>query len=649
MLGVVGLEKHFGGHTVLDGISFSVHPGERVALVGANGCGKTTLLRLLAGFDKPDKGQVVVNPDISVGYLGQEGQLTPGHTLLQEMRDVFRDVEVWENRLRELEQAMQCAQDAELERMMAEYAAVQARYDHADPATIDARISKVVGGLGFTQQDLDKPCQLFSGGWQMRGAMARVLLQAPDCLLLDEPTNHLDLEAMEWLEDYLCSYRGAVLMVSHDRIFLDKVSARTLELRNGDLEEYAGNYSFYLQEAERRYELRLQRYKNQQKKLALERRFIERFRYKATLASRVKSREKMLAKRPSEEMPEARRKAMRMGFQGTESSGFEVLTVKGLSKAYGSKSLFRNLSFTVERGDRVALVGANGSGKTTLLRILSGLEKPDEGRYRYDEFVEVVTFAQHQAEALDAGKTVLEEVESVAPSSVTQTDVRTMLGCFQLSGDDVFKKVEVLSGGEKSRVALAKCVLSPSNLLILDEPTNHLDIESREALQNALDLYEGTILFVTHDRALMSHLATRVLDLSAQNPELFCGTYDEYRARCRKEAIRKASLAQAEKAVKKAPALQSQARSRPPLKAGTEPHPARQDKARRTPWKLEALEKKIFALEERLEKLGASLADPALYAVPDEQRKISTEYEATRQECEQLTALWEEMTERMES
>jgi ATP-binding cassette subfamily F protein 3 len=643
VIGVVDLVKHFGGHTVLDGISFMVHPGERVALVGANGGGKTTLLRILGGMEKADQGQVVIEAHASMGYLGQEGQLSPGRTLQEEMREVFRQVQDLEARLRELEQGMSEAEGEALERLMAEYASVQGRYEHADPATIDARISKVLGGLGFSQEDLNKPCQLFSGGWQMRGAMARVLLQAPDCLLLDEPTNHLDLEAMEWLEDYLTTYRGAVLMVSHDRAFLDKVSRRTLELRNGDLEEYAGNYSFYLQEAERRYELRLQRFKNQQKKLAQERRFIERFRYKASLASRVKSREKMLAKRQLEQLPEGKGKSMRMGFQSAESSGFEVLSVKGLSKAYGSKRLFENLSFTVERDDRVALVGANGSGKTTLLRILSGLETPDQGRFRFDEFAQVVTFAQHQAEALDITRTVLEEVESVAPSSVTQTDVRTLLGCFLLSGDEVFKKVEVLSGGEKSRVALAKCVLSPSNVLILDEPTNHLDIESREALQDALDLYEGTILFVTHDRALMSHLATKVLDLSSPQPELFVGGYDEYRAQRRKEELRRASQEKAARATSK-PTPSSTPRvvvaSAPALSA-----PPKLDKAKRTPWKLEALEKKIFTLEELMEQLTERLADPALYADPARQQEITARYEATKKECEQLTALWEEMTE----
>ena len=633
MIGVVDLSKHFGGHTVLDGISFSVVPGERVALVGANGCGKTTLLRILGGRETPDAGQVVRGPHVSMGYLGQEGQLTPGRTLREEMREVFADVGADEARLRELESQMSAASDSELERLMEEYATVSARYEHAEPGTIEARLSKVVNGLGFTQEDLNKPCELFSGGWQMRGAMARVLLQSPDCLLLDEPTNHLDLEAMEWLEEYLCSYKGAVLMVSHDRMFLDKVSARTLELRNADLEEYAGNYSFYLAEAERRYELRLQKYKNQQKKLEQERKFIERFRYKATLSSRVKSREKMLAKRVMEELPEAKRKAMRMGFQGAESSGFEVLSVKGLSKAYGPRKLFSNLSFTVERGDRVALVGANGSGKTTLLKILAGLEAADDGKFRYDEFAEVVTFAQHQAEALDVAKNVLDEVESVAPPSVTQTDVRTLLGCFLFTGDDVFKRVEVLSGGEKSRVALAKCVLSKSNLLILDEPTNHLDIESREALQDALDIYDGTILFVTHDRALMSHLANKVLDLSTESPELYIGTYDEYRAKRRKEAIRQASVDKAAGAKK--PAVS-------PVKTPTSA-PAKVDKAKRTPWKLEALEKKIFVLEEQLEQLTETLADPALYSDPTEQQKVSAKYDATKKECEELTALWEEM------
>lgn len=633
MIGIVELEKHFGGHTVLDRVSFSVNRGERVALVGANGSGKTTLLRIIAGQESKDGGEVILGPGAQIGYLGQEGQLTPERTLYQEMREVFSHVEQLESRLRELEAQMGEVQGEQLERLMSEYDLVQGRYQHADPATVDARIHKVLGGLGFQPEDGEKLCHLFSGGWQMRGAMTRLLLTAPDCLLLDEPTNHLDLEAMEWLEDYLLSYPGAVLMVSHDRTFLDKVSKRTVELRNGDLEEYAGNYSFYLEEAERRYELRLRRYKNQQKKLEQERRFIERFRYKATLSSRVKSREKMLEKRELESAPELRQRKTKMGFQAAEASGAQILRVKNLSKSYGTNHLFSKLSFQLERGDRLALVGANGSGKTTLLRILAQAESADEGRVRFDEFAELVYFAQHQAEALDPSRTILEEVESVAPSSVTQTDVRTLLGCFLLSGDEVFKKVEVLSGGEKSRVALARCVLSPSNVLLLDEPTNHLDIESREALQDALDLYEGTIIFVTHDRTLMSHLANKVLDLSAPEPAVFAGRYEEYRAKRRLEKTR----------------AESKQKASPRPKTGNgkpaEKFVPKTDKAKRTPWKLEALEKKIFSLEERLEELTEALADPDLYSDVERQQQISEEYQATRAQCDELTQVWEEMTE----
>ena len=548
--------------------------------------------------------------------------------------DVFGHVEILEKRMRELEEEMGNVQGEQLERVMEEYARVQTRFEHADPSTLDARIHKVTGGLGFLAEDLQKDCKVFSGGWQMRGAMARLLLRAPDCLLLDEPTNHLDLEAMEWLEEYLMSYSGAVLMVSHDRVFLDKVAQRTLELRSGDIEEYAGNYSYYLEESEKRYELRLQRYKNQQKKLEQERRFIERFRYKATLSSRVKSREKMLAKRELEDLPEARKKSVRMTFQEAEASGSQVLQVKGLGKSYGTKTVLKDLGFKLQRGERLALVGANGSGKTTLLRILAGDEKPDDGRVKFDEFAERVYFAQHQAEALDNSKTVLDEVESIAPATVTQTDVRTLLGCFLFTGDDVFKSVDVLSGGEKSRVALTKCVLMSSNVLLLDEPTNHLDIESREALQDALDLYDGTIIFVTHDRALMQHLATKVLDLSAVEPDLFDGTFEEYRRKKHKEMLQEQSRARASQ--------EKKATTKPSIPAQPTFQP-KQDKAKRTPWKLEALEKKIFSLEERLEELTEALADPELYSNPEEQKRVSDSYEKTKRECEELTLLWEEM------
>lgn len=630
MIGVVKLEKHFGGHTVFEDISFAVNPGERVALVGANGSGKTTLLKIIAGLEQPDSGEVALGPGAQLGYLGQEGQLSAGRTLFEEMMEVFGHVDELEARLRQLEQEMGHLEGAELERLLSEYSTLQARYDHAEPGTIVARIHKVTGGLGFSQDDLNKRCELFSGGWQMRGALARLLLQAPDCLLLDEPTNHLDLEAMEWLEEYLLTYAGAVLMVSHDRVFLDKVSRRTLELRNADLEEYAGNYTHYLEESGKRYELRLQRYKNQQKKLEQERRFIERFRYKASLASRVKSRERMLAKKETIDVPEERGRSVRMSFGQSESSGSQVLKVKGLAKTY-DHPIFDSLSFDLQRGDRLALVGANGSGKTTLLRILAGAEKPDSGRVRFDDFVDLVYFAQHQAEALDPTKTVLEEVEAVAPVSVTQTEVRTLLGCFLFTGDDVHKSVAVLSGGEKSRVALTKCVLTPSNMLLLDEPTNHLDIESREALQDALDLYEGTIIFVTHDRALMNHLATKVLDLSARPLAVFDGGIEEYRRKKQRELQRQRSLEKANE--KSAP---RPARSTAKLSATPQ-------KAKRTPWKLEALEKKIFSLEEQLEELTARLADPDLYSDPVEQTRVAKSYEKVKQECDDLTALWEEM------
>lgn len=630
MIGVVALSKHFGGTSVLDEISFSLCPGERAALVGANGCGKTTLLRIIAGLEAADGGQVALAPDLSLGYLGQEGQLEPGRTLYQEMRQVFFKLEDLEDRLRELEGRLRGVEGARLEKLLQEYSALQASYEHMEPATIDARIGKVLGGLGFRKEDLDKLCQHFSGGWQMRGAMAKVLLKAPDCLLLDEPTNHLDLEAMEWLEEYLLAYKGAVLMVSHDRTFLDKVSSRTIELRNGDIDEYAGNYSFYLEEAETRHELRLKRYKNQQKKLAQERRFIERFRYKASLASRVKSREKMLEKRALELAPEAKAKTVRVKFQQEESSGFEVLRVRGLAKAYGNHRLFRDLSFGVERGDRLAVVGANGSGKTTLLKVLTALELADEGKVYFDEFVRLVSFAQHQAESLDVSRTVLEEVESIAPASVTQTEVRTLLGCFLFSGEDVYKKIEVLSGGEKSRVALAKCVLSASNLLILDEPTNHLDIEARQSLEAALELYEGTIIFVTHDRALMASLANKVLDLSATKKEVFVGSYEDYRRKQKRELQQALSR---ERAQKKSPPKVNHVL---PNALALKPEPGG--------WKLDALEKKIFSLEEELEDLGEQLARPDLYIRPQEQNKISLRYEAVQRECEKLTALWEEMT-----
>ncbi len=629
MLQLAQVSKAYGERDIIHEVSLSVSPGERVALVGRNGCGKTTLLRMIAGLMPVDRGAIALAPSCRIGYLGQEGQLNPDRTLDAEMKDVFADVWVWEARLRELEAQMEGLTGRELEVVLEEYGELQARYDHAEVHTIDARIRTICAGLGFVPADLERMCSEFSGGWQMRGAMARVLLWAPDLLLLDEPTNHLDVSAVEWLEDFLNSYRGAVIIVSHDRTFLDRAVTRTVELSGGELEEYAGNYTYYLEESDRRFELQLALYKSQQRKLAQDMRFIERFRYKATLSTRVKSREKMLEKRDLVDMPDLEERAIKVSFLPAESSGREALVAKGLNKSYGPRKVLENVSVKLERGQKVALVGRNGAGKSTLLRMLAGQEQPDAGRIQLGLRLTPVYFAQHQAETLTLSRTILEELRVVAPGG-TETELRTLLGCLLFKADEVFKPISVLSGGERSRVALARCIVTPSNLMMLDEPTNHLDIAARESLLAALQDYPGSLLMITHDRYFMDQLATDIWEVSDHGVHVYPGSYQDYRRAKDKEARQAESLAAAVTVKKAAPS------KRPVASGGSAP--------KKTLWKLEALEAKIFALEDELSALTARLSDPELYKDAAAAARTQADYEARKAQCEELTEIWDEMT-----
>ncbi|MBI3924256.1 MAG: ABC-F family ATP-binding cassette domain-containing protein [Armatimonadetes bacterium] len=631
MLAVSGVVKSYGGDEVLSGVWFALSPGERAALVGPNGCGKSTLLRIVAGLQEADAGSIVFQPDCRAGYLGQEGQLSPDRTLYEEMASVFADVFAMERQLREFEEAMARVEGEALTQCMRDYSALQSRYDHAEAHTLDARIRTVLAGLGFRPGDAERPCREFSGGWQMRGALAQLLLRSPDLLLLDEPTNHLDLWAVEWLEQYLCGYAGTVLLVSHDRAFLDRATQRTLELRCGQLHDYAGNYSFFLEEREARKERQLQAHEAQERKIAQTERFIERFRAKATLASRVKSREKMLDKLERVETPDSGPAMIRGSFAAGLRSGQEVLSVKQLAMAYGQLLVFEGVSLDLERGGRLAVVGRNGCGKSTLLRILAGLEEPARGTVRRGLRVTPSYFAQHQAEALDPERTALEAVEEIAPPGTSVTRIRTVLGCLLFRGEEVFKKIGVLSGGERSRVALARCILRPSNLLLLDEPTNHLDIGARDWLLEALAEYPGAILLVTHDRHFINGLAERVLELSDGSGRLFDGNYDDYRAITQREEEQARRLAAAARAG-------SKQRKLPPARSLKPSTPTK------VQWKLEALEAKIFELEGEIARLAEALADPRLYEDSERAAATRAEYEQLTARCQELTGLWDEMT-----
>lgn len=634
MLSAIEISKHFGERTLLDKIQFTLKPKERVALVGRNGCGKTTLLKIMAGLEGCDSGKVVLVPGYRLGYLGQEGQLESDITLYQELSKVFDELRMLETRLRELESKMSAhlATDQDL----ADYSRLQEQVLNAEPHLQDARIRTVAFGLGFSVTDLDKLCGQFSGGWQMRGALAKLLLSQPDVLLLDEPTNHLDIEGVEWLEQFLLDFAGAVLIISHDRAFLDKVANRTVELSEGELEDFAGNYSYYLEESARRFDLQLNAYKNQQKKLAQDRRFIERFRSKATLATRVKSREKMLEKIDMLDLPKPEQRTIRISFEQGHDSGRASLTAKNLTKSYNQQPVLKGISIALERGEKVAIVGKNGCGKSTLLRILCQEETPDAGKVQAGYRLIPAYFAQHQAEALDGSHTPLEELSSVAQRGTTETQLRSLLGSLLFQGDDVYKKVQVLSGGERSRVALAKCMVKPSNLLFLDEPTNHLDINSRDVLLSALEDYAGSILMVTHDRYLMDQIATSIWEISDGVMRVFKGNYSEYR-RDREKLLAAASAVTA----KSAPTTKPKTGS--PTPNGSGPKPVATAPKKANYWKLDALEKKIFQLEEEMGKISAELAIPENQSDYVKLQKLQNDFESKQTQCNELTELWEQM------
>ena len=636
MLHVNQLTKSFGSRVLIEDATFAIAPGEKVALVGRNGCGKTTLFRILCGEEPYDSGTLVFGPSCRLGYLGQEGQLQPDRTLWEEMQEVFADIDDLERQMRALEEQMGTCSEEETEALLSRYGRLQNRFEHSEPHLIEAKIATILTGMGFKASDYQRRCREFSGGWQMRGAMARLLLREPDLLLMDEPTNHLDVQTVEWLEEYLLKSSSTVFIVSHDRYFLDKLVKRTLELRQGKIDSYAGNYSFYLQEREVRRELQQAAYDNQQKRLAQEMKFVERFRYKATLATRVQSRVKMIEKRERIEAPDRDQRALKAAFSETVASGEEVLNIHRVCKAYGERQVLQDLSLKVERGERIALVGVNGVGKSTLLRLLANLEAPDKGSIKAGYKLAPVYYAQHQAEALDADKTVLEEAAEVAPYT-DHTRIRTILGCLLFEGDDVNKKVGILSGGERSRVALSRCILTPSNLLLLDEPTNHLDITAREALLDALQNYEGTIIIVTHDRHFMNSIATAVVEIRDFQAFRYIGNYDEYH---RKREAEKRQEAQALERAKQHEVTKTKTQVEKERKAVRQAHSG----THKIRWKLEVLEKRIYELEDAVLALGEQLGDPELYSDPDKAQAVQREYEAKKAEVEELTAIWDEMT-----
>ncbi|MDE3180742.1 MAG: ATP-binding cassette domain-containing protein [Acidobacteriota bacterium] len=522
--------KHFGDKVLFEGLDWLINPRERVGLVGGNGAGKTTLLKALAGLEPLDRGAISSAKGLTTGYLPQDGLSLSGRTVLAECLSVFSDLLEMEKEMETLTHQM-----AELDPEGEEYARVADRYHRVqtefhgrDGYTLEAQAGAVLNGLGFSRDDWSRPTEEFSGGWQMRLALAKLLLIKPNLLLLDEPTNHLDIEARNWLEEYLKDYPNAVVVVSHDRYFLDVTVTKILELWNRRGWFYTGNYDRYLaQKADRQAQLQAA-WRNQQDRITQLEVFINRFRYQATKAKQVQSRIKELEKIERIEVP-PEEKAIHFKFPQPPASGRQVAEFRAVAKSYGEKLVFKGVDFVVNRGDRVALVGVNGAGKSTLIKLLAGAEALTAGEYRRGHKVETDYFAQDQYKALDPEARLIDDLASVAPGAMSgQTQLRTLLGSFLFSNDEVFKRIGVLSGGERNRYALARMLLTPSNFLLLDEPTNHLDLRAKDVLLDALREFTGTLVFVSHDRYFIDKLATRVFEIEGASLRDYPGNYEDY-------------------------------------------------------------------------------------------------------------------------
>jgi ATP-binding cassette subfamily F protein 3 len=528
MIQLSDLTKTFGDRVLFDHVTWQITDRERVGLCGPNGAGKTTLLKMMAGLDEPDEGAILKPSALTVGYLPQDGLNHAGRSVFDEASSAFGELLAMKAEMHALEDRLgdESIPEAEHDAMLHRYSDLQDRFRVHDGYSIELKTATVLQGLGFKTSDFERPTETFSGGWQMRIALAKLLLGEPNLLLLDEPTNHLDLEARNWLEEYLNAYPYAVILVSHDRFFLDSVVTRIADLTLRTLTDYHTNYSGYLAEHHERIEAMRKAKRDQDEEVARVKMFIDRFRYQATKASQVQSRIKMLEKVVPIEVPPERKK-INFNFPACAKSGRMVIELKHARKAYGEIAIFNDLNLHIERGDRIALVGPNGVGKSTLMRMLSGEEAPDSGERTLGHNVVMQYFAQDEATRMDPAPTVYETLSSGSPLQMVPM-IRNILGGFLFSGDDVYKHVRVLSGGERTRLAVARMLLRPSNTLLLDEPTNHLDLDSKEVLLDALVEYGGTLVFVSHDRYFVERLATKIIEIGSGTAVAFPGTYKEF-------------------------------------------------------------------------------------------------------------------------
>ncbi|MCM0041658.1 MAG: ABC-F family ATP-binding cassette domain-containing protein [Algoriphagus sp.] len=635
MLSISNLSYFIGGRALYENANLHIKPKDKIGLVGQNGTGKSTLLKIIHGDYLPTTGEVQKAKDCSLGFLNQDLlSYQSDDSILEVALAAFKETLAIQD---EIDKVLKLMETDYSEEIINRLAHLQDRFESNEGYTIKAKAEEVLEGIGFQTNDLQKPLRQFSGGWRMRVMLAKLLLEKPALLMLDEPTNHLDLPSIQWVENYLKNYEGAVVVVSHDQTFLDNCISTTVEVANQTLTSYPGNYSFYKEEKKLRMELQQNAYENQQQQIKQTERFIERFRAKATKSNQVQSRIKALDRMERVHEVVNDEAFVNFKFKFSQKSGRDVVTMDQVSKAYGDLTILKNTTARIERGDKIALIGANGKGKSTLLRIIAGTEalagKRTEGHNVIKSF-----FAQHQLEALTLDNEIIQEM-SQAGSGKTEMELRGVLGCFLFSNEEVYKKIKVLSGGEKSRVALAKTLISEANFLLLDEPTNHLDFQSVNILIQALQQYEGTFITVSHDRHFIKGVANKIWYIEQHEIKEYPGTYEEYEF-WRSQQVDQLAAAPVQKLVKAAVMA--------PSKSKEETQQAKKE-LKKLEDQLQNIEKEIHQLEVQKQDLEAKLAEPSLYGNEVEAQKIQKSHQQVQASLEKVNATWEQLVDQISS
>ena len=661
------ISKSFGGRVLYSNATLQLNAGERWALVGPNGAGKTTLLKIIMGLESADEGTVTFAKDATLGYLEQETELMGDRTALNEVIESAHEIKQWERKVNDLSiKIAETPEGATLNKYLEDYAHAMERFERLGGYELESRARQILAGLGFPVEDFDKPAKEFSGGWQMRISLSKLLLRRPDVLLLDEPTNHLDLESVQWLERFLSSYDGTVLLVSHDRSFMDACVTHVAALENRMLVTYTGNYSGYLHQREENLEQLRAKRAAQERDIAHMETFIERFRYKPTKAKQVQERVAKVEK-IREELVVLPEQSHHMHFRFPEPprTGDTVISLEGVAKSYEDNFVYDNVDLKLYRGDHVALVGPNGAGKSTLMKLIAGKLKPDSGQINLGQNVTEAYYAQHQLEELNPANTVLAELDTVA-AGWTTSEERRLLGAFLFHGDDVEKRVNVLSGGERARLALAKMLVSPDPLLLLDEPTNHLDIDSVDVLEKALIDFPGTIILISHDEHLVRAVANKVVDVRNHRVTVYDGDYDyflfklaELQAAAQEETSSKTVSSygtSGARAVKSSGPEAGQAagssrnvKTKEQRRAEAEERNRRSRALRETKKRLDEVEAALTPAHKRYDELMTLMADEALYNDPQKFDECMAEYQALSKKIPALEAEWLELSEKMEA